>query len=252
MDIGKKISLLRKNKGLKQKELADILHVTDKAISRWESGIGNPDVTMLPQIAKVFDVSLDYLLSDEEGLPKPKVDEKPTKEPKSKKKPSKKLITIIVSSIVALVVIVGCAVGIPLIVKDSNIRKSYTQAIDYMESGQYAEAKAIFDGLDYKDSKNKAIVCNGLITLGDAKATKDSNTLALGVQFVVTGGSNINVHYDGNGKYIIDNQIRYDDVLTKENFSFLVPTSDNFDKWINQSYYYYKEVTFLYLSAVWR
>ena len=252
MDIGKKISLLRKNKGLKQKELADILHVTDKAISRWESGIGNPDVTMLPQIAKVFDVSLDYLLSDEEGLPQPKNEEKTVEEIKTKNKPNRKVITIIVSSIFALVLVIACVIGIPLIVKDTNLKKSYLQAIDYMESGQYVEAKTIFDGLEYKDSKSKAIVCNGLITLLDAKSTKNSNTLALGVQFVVTGGSNINVHYDGNGKYIIDNQIRYDDVLTKENFTFLVPSSEGFDKWINQSFYYYKEVTFLYLSAVWR
>lgn len=252
MDIGKKISLLRKNKGLKQKELADILHVTDKAISRWESGIGNPDVTMLPQIAKVFDVSLDYLLSDEEGLPKPTVDEKPFEEPKVKKKPSKKIITIIVSSIVALVVIVGCAVGIPLVINDTNNKNSYTQAISLMESGQYAEAKKIFDRLDYKDSKNKAIVCNGLITLDESKINKNPTTLALGVQFIITGGTNINVHYDGNGKYIKDDQIRYDDILTKENFNFLVPSTDGFDKWINQSFYYYKQTTFLYLSAVWR
>ena len=123
MDIGKKISLLRKNKGLKQKELADILHVTDKAISRWESGIGNPDVTMLPQIAKVFDVSLDYLLSDEEGLPQPKNEEKTVEEIKTKNKPNRKAITIIVSSIFALVLVIACVIGIPLIVKDTNLKR---------------------------------------------------------------------------------------------------------------------------------
>lgn len=61
--LGKKIAKLRKENNLTQKQLADLIHVTDKAISRWESGSGNPDISSLPQIAKVFGVPVDFLLN---------------------------------------------------------------------------------------------------------------------------------------------------------------------------------------------
>lgn len=250
MEVGKKISLLRKNKGMTQKELADILHVTDKAISRWESGIGNPDLNSLPKIAKIFDVTVDYLLSDSNELPENKKSE--VVETKKPKRSKKKLFLFGGIGIVALVIVLGCSIGIPFAVKNQNNKDLYARGINCMESGQYEDAKNIFDNLDYSDSKNKAIVCNGLITLDEAKNTKNASTLALGVQFIVTGGTDVNVHYDGNGKYIIDDQIRYDAVLTKEDFAFLVPSSDGFEKWINKSFYYYKQTTFLYLSAIWR
>ena len=149
-----------------QKELAEILCVTDKAISRWESGIGNPDLNSLPKIAKIFNVSVDYLLSDTNELP---IDESSKENQiviqKPLKKANKKKLFLMLSSILAILIIVGCAVGIPLSVKAANNGKMYNQAIFYMEEGKYVEAKNIFDSLNYKDSKNKAIVCNGLITL---------------------------------------------------------------------------------------
>lgn len=61
--LGKKIAKLRKENNLTQKQLADLIHVSDKAISRWESGSGNPDISSLPQIAKVLGVSVDFLLT---------------------------------------------------------------------------------------------------------------------------------------------------------------------------------------------
>ncbi len=54
---------LRKDKGITQAKLAELLHLTDKAISKWESGEGNPDIGSLPAIAAIFEVSVDYLLT---------------------------------------------------------------------------------------------------------------------------------------------------------------------------------------------
>lgn len=51
-----------KNK-LTQLELADKLHVSDKTISKWETGKGYPDITLLEPIAKVFGVSITEILS---------------------------------------------------------------------------------------------------------------------------------------------------------------------------------------------
>ena len=58
---------LRNKKQLTQKQLADLLGVTDKAISKWENDGGMPEITILPEIAKVFNVTTDYLLTGEDN-----------------------------------------------------------------------------------------------------------------------------------------------------------------------------------------
>ena len=53
---------LRKEKGFTQQDLANKLHITDKAVSKWENGTALPDITLVPQIANFFGVSADELL----------------------------------------------------------------------------------------------------------------------------------------------------------------------------------------------
>ena len=60
---GEFIALLRKEKNLTQKQLADELKVSDKAVSRWETGKGYPDVTSLVALSEFFSVSVNELLS---------------------------------------------------------------------------------------------------------------------------------------------------------------------------------------------
>ena len=58
MSIGNKIKQLRINKSLSQGELAEVLHVTAQAVSKWERGESFPDIMLLPVIADLFDISV--------------------------------------------------------------------------------------------------------------------------------------------------------------------------------------------------
>ncbi len=62
---GKFIAQLRKEKGLTQKELADSLGISDKAVSKWETGNGMPDVSLMQSICEIFDININELLSGE-------------------------------------------------------------------------------------------------------------------------------------------------------------------------------------------
>lgn len=61
--IGDRIKSKRKEAGMTQLELASKLNVTDRAVSKWEQNEGNPDISILPRIADLFNVTLDYLMT---------------------------------------------------------------------------------------------------------------------------------------------------------------------------------------------
>ncbi len=60
---GKLINSRRKEKGLTQIQLAEILNVSNRAVSKWENGDGFPDITLLPDISKALEISIDELLT---------------------------------------------------------------------------------------------------------------------------------------------------------------------------------------------
>ena len=71
MNIGEKIAQLRRDAGMTQEALASRLVISPQAISKWERGIANPDLELIPEIAKLFEISTDELL----GLSSPKAQE---------------------------------------------------------------------------------------------------------------------------------------------------------------------------------
>ena len=66
--IGQNIAAMRKEKGIKQDELARVVGVTPQAVSKWENG-GVPDIELLPLIADFFGVSIDRLFGRKTGDP---------------------------------------------------------------------------------------------------------------------------------------------------------------------------------------
>ncbi len=67
--IGKRIAALRREKGLKQEDIAQALDISSQAVSKWENDQSCPDISLLPKLAKLLGVSVDTLLSGEEEKP---------------------------------------------------------------------------------------------------------------------------------------------------------------------------------------
>ncbi len=63
--IGKFIAQCRKNKNMTQAELAEKLNITDRAISKWETGKGMPDTSIMLDLCNELDISVNELLSGE-------------------------------------------------------------------------------------------------------------------------------------------------------------------------------------------
>lgn len=61
--MGEIIAVLRRERGMTQKELADRLNITDKAVSKWETGLALPDTAAIPKLAEIFGVSVEELIS---------------------------------------------------------------------------------------------------------------------------------------------------------------------------------------------
>lgn len=110
--IAKNIVGLRRYNHMTQAELAERLCYSDKAISKWERGESIPDVFILKQIADMFSVTVDYLLTDHEG-------EKVTPGEDAKYKNNNHLIITLLS--IGLVWLIGTTVFVTLKVSPIDI-----------------------------------------------------------------------------------------------------------------------------------
>ncbi len=93
MTIGKRIALLRKEKGLTQEDLANAMGVSPQAVSKWENDQTCPDISALPKLSKLLGVTVDELLSGKEELPAVRV-----LPPAERKDPKDMLLRITVDS----------------------------------------------------------------------------------------------------------------------------------------------------------
>jgi len=66
--FSEKLQLIRKSKGMTQEDLAEKLAVSRQAVAKWESGQVYPDISNLIQISNLFNVTVDYLVRDQECM----------------------------------------------------------------------------------------------------------------------------------------------------------------------------------------
>lgn len=105
---GKFIAECRREMGLTQQQLADMLNLSNKTISKWESGAGSPDISNLAEVAKVLGITVDELLNGERKMEQ-------AKETANEKAPVKKQLTtaqIIKISLTLLGAAIGGILGI--------------------------------------------------------------------------------------------------------------------------------------------
>lgn len=60
--VGILLKALRKEKEMTQKQVADQMHISDKTISKWERGLGCPDVSLLGELSELFEVNIEKIL----------------------------------------------------------------------------------------------------------------------------------------------------------------------------------------------
>ena len=105
--IAKNIAELRQAVGMTQLELAERLNYSDKAVSKWERGESIPDVSVLVEIARLFDVTLDYLVCAEHPVTPARTEAENPPPPKpSLRKSIVTLLSILLLWLVAVVVFV--------------------------------------------------------------------------------------------------------------------------------------------------
>lgn len=119
MDLGKRIKHLRKKMGMTQKELATVLCVSDKVISKWETGGSVPDILVLTKMAEVFNCSIDEFVGNNiyTNIENEEIVQKPNNSSKIKKPLNKKLLCILVP---ILVIVVALSIVLPLTIGNND------------------------------------------------------------------------------------------------------------------------------------
>ena len=132
---------LRKEKGFTQQDLANKLHITDKAVSKWERGLSYPDITSISTLANILDVDSSYLINLCKSEDNPYLDN-------DKKEYIKGLIQIILKGI-------GLAMGVSVAVLNIINQISVKDSIIMLSAG---------------------LVCFGILSLSNEKNQSRKNT----------------------------------------------------------------------------
>ena len=108
VQTGKLIAELRKKQGLTQQQLADKLNLSNKTISKWESGAGSPDISNLSILAEILGISVDELLKGELNAPQQNTDSHKDNSTRKELSPKQKTER----AVIALAASIGAVLGI--------------------------------------------------------------------------------------------------------------------------------------------
>lgn len=153
--IGNFIKEIRKKNNLTQRELAQKLGVTYQAVSKWETGLNIPDISIIRQISKMYDIDIDEILDGE-------------------KKKKRKNISIIV--IIVLIIILGISIFVIVKNKHSDnieLKSLSTSCNDFKIIGSAAyntkKASLYISDIDYCGEQNNEVYDNISCTLYEEK-----------------------------------------------------------------------------------
>lgn len=138
MNMAQKLVTLRKEKGLTQMELAEALEVSRQAVSKWELGTALPGTDKLKAIADLYEVSVDYLLNDEQDHYQPAT--APSVTHVAVGKGREKLLIALCAGILAVVI----SLAIAVVSASEKQRDSQNQGVPIkdlilFEDGDYSE-----------------------------------------------------------------------------------------------------------------
>ena len=157
--IGKTIATLRKAKGWTQVELAEKLNVSDKAVSKWESESGLPEISQLPTMATLFGVTIDYLLTG--------------------KTPEKEIVTISKAELCAKTDDVSLAEEVKDLPHDENNKKIVDYILQYQSLNVFTKLceidSSFINRFKMLDAMRLAVVSNSLSILVGKVFSIDGN-----------------------------------------------------------------------------
>ena len=146
MTLGEKIYRLRTDRNLTQEQLAEKLGVTRQSISKWEGDLVKPEIEKLKAMAKLFEVSLDDLISDEASDDKDK--EKTMAESSLNKK--EKLNRIIITVIACLLIIAMTVTIVVMINLSKRVRYLELHRDVYIGEEEKSDEDIYFSELEWK------------------------------------------------------------------------------------------------------
>lgn len=214
--IGNFIKEIRTKNNLTQKQFADKYNVTYQAVSKWENGKNMPDVTLIKQISKDFNISLEEIYNGELNINKKK----------------NNFIVYIILSVVFLLIII-CIIACLLKNKDFNFKTISTTCNDFNISGNIAynnNKSAIYiSNIEYCGGDNnieyKKIECTLYETSGNIErkiktynSDKNQNikleTFLKQITLVVNNYEKVCKEYSDNSLYLLINATDKSDKTT--------------------------------------
>lgn len=167
---------------------------------------------------------------------------------------------ILFSIVGAFAISIGAIVGLSGCDNDPTNAK-YNSAISQMEKGSYSDAINSFQNLgDYSDSKNKIIVCEGMIALTNSISSKSEEEVVNAIKKITNTGEWVNVSYVAKDNHVLNSLSvdNYSDIHVEDikspNFSLYTPKENkgySFINWTTVSAYYKQNRAYLTLLSNW-